>query len=104
MDEFEALGARVWAVAQDDPQRLAEMAEGSGLEFPVLHDPEGEVILRYGLGNEAFTRGVIPHPAALVIDRDGTVAWKRIDVQYQERPSPDELLDAVRALGPAAED
>ncbi len=98
MKDLEALDARVYAIAQDDPGNLKKMAEGSGLGFPVLHDPEGEVIRRYGLHNEELTRGVVPHPAALVVGADGTVAWKRVDVDYQKRPPAEDLVAAVEDL------
>lgn len=74
------------------------MADDKGLTFPVLHDPGGEVIGRYGLTNEAFTRGVVPHPTVLVIDEDGTVAWKQVDVDYRQRPPAEVVVGAVRAL------
>jgi peroxiredoxin len=90
-------------IAQDDPDNLKKMAEESGFGFPVLHDPEGETIQRYGLWNEAFTRGVVPHPAALVVDREGNVAWKRVDTDYRLRPPATDLVAAVAALGPVGE-
>jgi peroxiredoxin len=80
------------------------MAEDKGLTFPVLRDPGGEVIGRYGLTNEAFTRGVLPHPAVLVVDRDGTVAWKRVDVDYRQRPPASEVVAAVETLSASSDD
>lgn len=74
------------------------MVEDKGLTFPVLRDPGGEVIARYGLTNEAFTRGVVPHPTVLVVDADGAVAWKQVDVDYRQRPPASAVVAAVRAL------
>lgn len=74
------------------------MAQDNDFGFPVLHDPEGETIQRYGLRNEGFTRGVVPHPTALVVDREGKIAWKRVDTDYRERPPASDLVAAVEAL------
>lgn len=86
-------------IARDDPAKLAEMAEENGLGFPVLRDPEGKTIVRYGLRNEDVDQAVLPHPAALVIDREGKVAWRRVDTNYRERPPAADLVAAVEALG-----
>ena len=85
-------------IAQDDPADLKKMAEENGLAFPILHDPEGKTIQAYGLWNEGFTHGVVPHPTALVVDRDGNVAWKRVDTDYRQRPPASDLVAAVEAL------
>ena len=58
---------------------------------------------RYGLRNPQHppSYGVVPHPAALVIDRDGVVRYIRVDVDYKARPATAELVEAVRGLGKA---
>jgi len=99
LKELEDLGAQVYAVAPDDVERLRKLAEGSELAFPILRDPEGETIIRYRIRNERHTDGVLPDPTALVIDREGKVRWKRIDVDYTKRPPAEDLVEAVRALG-----
>ena len=85
-------------MAPDDPENLRRFVEGNGIEYPVLHDPEGETIVAYGIRNEDHTDGVLPHPTTLVIDEDGKVAWKRVDVDYTQRPPAAELVEAVEAL------
>jgi peroxiredoxin len=64
-----------------------------------VSDPELEAIRRFGILNEAS--GKIPHPTAVVVDREGTIRWIRVDVDYTKRPSPDELLAAIDGLGRA---
>lgn len=98
LKELEDLGAAVYAVAPDDAERLQKFAEGNKLAFPVLRDPEGRTIVRYGIRNERHTDGVLPDPTALVIDREGKVRWKRVDVDYTKRPPAEDLVEAVRAL------
>ena len=62
--------------------------------MPILLDLDAEVIRRYGVYNEQDDRS-LPHPTAIVIDREGVVRYVRIDVNYRERPSVEELLAAL---------
>jgi peroxiredoxin len=98
LKELEDLGAAVYAVAPDETESLRKLALGSGLGYPVLRDPGGETIIRYGIRNERHTDGVLPDPTALVIDREGKVRYERIDVDYTKRPPAEELVAAVRKL------
>ncbi len=98
LGEIEALGARVLVVANDDPGKLAAFREANGLGFPLLVDPGGEVIERYGIRNEKVTDRVLPDPTALVLDRQGRVRYKRVDVDYTVRPPAEELVEALEKL------
>jgi peroxiredoxin len=98
--EFEALGAQLWLVANDDPDKLAALKRDKGLEFPILPDPGAETIRAYGVLNEKH--GSIAHPTALVIDSQGVVRFARVDENYRKRPEPEQLLDALRSLPEAA--
>lgn len=99
MSEFEELGAALWVVAPDKPEKLEALRQDRGLEFPVLVDPDCGIIKEYGILNEQA--GNIPHPTALVIDKAGVVRYVRVDVDYKVRPEPKELLEALRALDEA---
>ncbi len=98
LKEIEDLGAQVLVVANDDPEKLAEFERANGLGFPLLADPGGEVIERYGIRNEKVTDRVLPDPTALVLDREGRVRYKRIDVDYTVRPPAAELIEALKKL------
>ncbi len=80
----------------DPADKLNEMRKDLGLTFANLIDPDSETIKRYGILNEG--KGKIPHPTALVIDRQGVVRFVRVDEDYRKRPSNDELLEALRQL------
>lgn len=66
----------------------------AGQDFPLLSDADHRVMDRYGLLNEKSKRA-IPHPATYVIDRQGKVRWKFIEVDYTKRPSNEEVLKEV---------
>lgn len=72
------------------------MRKSLGLTIVNLMDPGSETIKRYGVLNEA--NGEIPHPTALVVDKQGVVVFVRIDEDYRKRPSNEELLQELRQL------
>lgn len=69
---------------------------GKPAGFLFLSDPEHKVINRYGLLNES-SQG-LPHPATYVIDKNGVVRWKFVDVNYRVRPTNQQILAALQAL------
>ena len=94
---FEDLGATVWAIAADDPERLAAFRRQVGLEFPILLDPEGETFASFGIlavGHD----GTIPDPTVVVLDGDGVVRYLVSDEDYTVRPPAAEVVEAVRSL------
>ncbi len=77
-------------VAQDD---------GILIEYPLLSDPDHRIIDRYGLFNaDAPSDSPVPHATTLVIDREGVVRWKFVEVDYRIRPSHEDILAALDAL------
>lgn len=65
-----------------------------GVDYPMLSDADHRVIDRYGLLNDKAKRPM-PHPATIVIDRQGKVQWKFIEVDYKKRPSNEDVLKEV---------
>ena len=53
------------------------------------------MIDRYGLLNPDNPRG-IPHPTTLVIDRQGVVRWKFIEIDYRIRPTNEMVMEALQ--------
>ena len=84
----------LWAIANDDAEKLRAMSAADALSMPFLLDPEATTIKAYGVYNDGSER-VIPHPTALVIDKQGVVRFVRVDEDYKQRPSVDELLGAL---------
>jgi peroxiredoxin len=82
----------------DDSQQLITLLEkeGSGkVDFPLLEDREHKVIDRYGLLNPKGQGW--PHPATYVIDRNGIIRWKFVEVDFKIRPANAAILDALKA-------
>jgi alkyl hydroperoxide reductase subunit AhpC len=98
-DDLTAAGARVVGISVDDPGRNAAMVDKLHLPFPLLADPDGEGAIKpYDVWN-AEEKGGIAHPAAVLVGPDGEEAFRTVGGDFADRPTEDELLDEVRALG-----
>lgn len=71
------------------------------MSFPLLSDPDHKIIDAYGLRDPAY-KGQdvygIPHPAVYTINKDGKVTWARIESNYRNRPTNDEIRAALNTL------
>jgi peroxiredoxin len=104
LDEQGKKGAEILAVAIDSKADLQKMADkiakddGKTPQFMFLSDPGHRVIDRYGLWNPAGQGW--PHPATIVIDRQGIVRWKFVEVDYKVRATNEQILAALAGLRP----
>jgi peroxiredoxin len=76
-------------------QKLKERFAGD-LDFPLLEDKDHKVIDRYGILNPDGKGW--PHPATYVIDRQGVVRWKFVEVDYTKRATNGQILEALRGF------
>lgn len=98
---------KLFAISVDAPEVSKNFAEkiasdGKGvINFPILSDPEHKVIDAYGLRDPAYEGQKvfgIPHPAVYVIDKQGKVAWARIESDYKQRPTNEGIRAALDSL------
>ncbi len=98
---------KLYAISVDPPdvsKTFAEKiaADGKGaVSFPLLSDPDHKIIDAYGLRDPAYAGQQldgIPHPAVYVIDKTGKVAWVKVESNYRERPTNQEIRVALDAL------
>jgi len=76
LDALAAAGVRVVGISPDSPQKLAEFRARDGLTFPLLSDPDAEVLTAYGAYGEKSlygkkVRGVLR--STFVLDADHRV-------------------------------
>ena len=75
----------------------AAMTEKLELPFPLLSDPDAKGAVRpYDLWDEAES---ISRVATLVLAPKGREVLRHVGVDYADRATEDEILDAVRTLG-----
>jgi peroxiredoxin len=98
---------RLFAISVDLPEVSKELAvklaaDGKGeINFPLLSDPNHQTIDAYGLHDPAYDGDKfagIPHPAVYVIDKKGKVTWARVESNYRQRPTNEEIRAALNSL------
>ena len=102
MTKKEQDNAQILAVSIDSHEdskkfirKIQERFAGE-FDFPLLEDKEHRVIDRYGILNPDGKGW--PHPATYVIDKQGVVRWKYIEVDYRKRPTNEQILKVLRKL------
>lgn len=76
--------------------RLKSYRDKDEVVIPLLVDADSAVIKSYGILNEK--QGSVPHPAVILVDKEGNVSFFHLDEDYTKRPPVDTLLDAVRKI------
>ena len=98
---------RFYAISRDLPAESHDLAgkiarDGRGaVSFSLLSDPRSEVIDRYGLRDPAYAGEKIdgvPRPSVFVLDQRGRVRWAKVESDYRERPSNEEIAAALDAF------
>ena len=87
-------------VSKTFAEKIASDGKGA-VGFPLLSDPEHKIIDAYGLRDPAYEGQKvygIPHPAVYVVDKSGKVIWAKIESNYKERPTNEEIRKALHAL------
>jgi peroxiredoxin Q/BCP len=77
--ELTAEGAAVFAVSIDGPEQARQVAEQFRLTFPVLSDPQMQVIRPYGMRGERMEMADLGY---VVIDRHGRIRARRLDREF----------------------
>ncbi|PYQ51968.1 MAG: hypothetical protein DMF59_06185, partial [Acidobacteria bacterium] len=87
---------RIFAISPDPASKSRDLArkiaaDGRGpVGFSFLSDVRSVAIDRYRLRDAAYTNGV-PHPSVFVLDQSGRIRWTKIESDYRERPSNEEV-------------
>lgn len=100
-------GLGIAAVSYDGVGALKDFATRREIPFPLLSDPDSQVIRAFGLLNEEYgpdhgAHGV-PHPGSLVIDAEGRVVEKYFEEGYRPRRTAASVLLHAGDPGEGAE-
>lgn len=106
--DFEKRGLRVAALMYDPVETIRAFAQRKGITYPLLSDPESEVIRAFGILNTNIPEGSkaygIPFPGTYIIDENGVVRAKFFEEDHRERYTASSILvryfrdDAGRAV------
>jgi len=101
---FEQANAQVFVVVPHDRARVESWQKRAGEAYPVLCDPGFAASCRYGVAFQMRIHTDTSNtPATFLIDRAGTLRWTHVGTgrnNWRDRPSVDEILAQVEALGP----
>ena len=98
---------RFYAISRDttsesrDLARKIEADKRGVIGFSMLSDPHSNTIDRYGLRDPAYAKEKIngvPRPAVFVLDAQGRVRWAKVETDYRERPTSEEVAAALDAF------
>lgn len=106
------LGYRIFAVSPDSPENLISTTEKKDLNYTLLSDPEGLLIRELGIAFEAPGRynallkkssggsndGLLPVPAAFVVNTEGIIAFEYINPDFKTRISSELLVAVLKSL------
>lgn len=94
--EIVSLDAEVLAISTDDLTGAGYAVAGLGIQFPVLYDPEGEVVRQYGVFD--LLNDGLAAPATFVLDKSGIIRWQFIGDSKSHRPSFASVTQALKEL------
>lgn len=81
----------------DDLSGASQAVEALGLSFPVLYDPEANVVKAYGVFN--LHGNNLPTPSAFIIDTEGNIRWEYIGkTAASDRAPNSEIIAQLQKL------
>ena len=98
---------RVYAISRDRPKESHELArkieadKRGPVGYAMLSDPQSLTIDRYGLRDPEYAKeklNGVPRPSLVVLDQQGRVWWAKVERDYRERPSNEEIAAALDAF------
>jgi hypothetical protein len=89
-------GLGVAAISYDSVGALKNFAERQHITYPLLSDPDSQVIRAYDILNDTTKPGTptygIPYPGVYVLDAQGRVVSKYFEDDYKDRVSAADIL------------
>ena len=94
--DIKAQDAEIIAISADSQALTGITRQNLGITYLLLSDKNKEAIDAYNVidtGNMSIAR-----PATYIIDQDGRVAWKFLDIKFDTRVSSDQILTELKKL------
>ena len=91
---FEMRGIKIAAISYDGPEILKDFAERHKIEFPLLGDPDSQIIRSFDVLNAEATgkeKGMA-HPGFFHIDSSGVIREKYFEAKYTDRFTPNNVI------------
>jgi hypothetical protein len=94
---FEAQGLKLAAISYDGPAILKNFAERHKIEFPLLADPNSEIIRTFNVLNTAakgMTKGMA-YPGFFYVDESGVIREKYFTPKYTDRLTANNVVSKL---------
>lgn len=91
--EYQATGAEVVGISMDSVESHKDFAEKKELPLRLLSDDKGEVTRLYNVKSWLPGRAA---RAVVVIDKEGKIAYRKVEAVSLFRPKDDDVLQAIR--------
>ncbi len=100
IEEIREAGGEVLAVSVEPAAKTHEALKSAGIVYPLLADPDLEIIDAYGLRHfdGGMGGGDISRPATFVIDREGRIAWRDLTDNWRVRVRPRRVLEQLARI------
>lgn len=101
-DELARRGGTLLAISTDSVEQARELHADLDLPFPVLSDAGALSTRAYGLVHARGGPGRVDValPAQALLDGQRRIVWRHVARRIQDRPSPRDVLEAIRAAFP----
>lgn len=96
--EIIALGYQIVAISPDKYQDLSSTEEKNNLKYSLLSDENAELLKAVGIAFKSSTKGILPVPTVMVVDKSGVIKFEHINPNYKERISSSLLLGVLKNL------
>jgi peroxiredoxin Q/BCP len=92
--DYQATGAEIVGISTDTVESHKKFAEKKHFPFKLLSDANGEVVAKYGAKSWVPGRSA---RAVVVVDKQGKIAYRKVEPVSLLRPKDDDVLAAIRA-------
>ena len=89
-ERIKGLDAEVVAIGMDTLNVLDRLIQVTGIQYPVLADPDHKVAEAYGVYN--LLRDNRPVPSLFIVDEEGVIAWKHVGKKRKDWPDEEDIL------------
>lgn len=100
---IEDTGYNIAVVSHDSQNKLARFSDDYDFPYPLISDPQSEIIMAFGLLNTEYLKGTayhgIPYPAIYIIGYDGLILEKFFHIDFKIRPDISEIRQALDRIG-----
>lgn len=97
--DIAARGYGLAGISYEPSKVNADFIAQNKIRYPLLGDPQSEIIDRYGLRDPQYKKGSraygVPRPIIFILDRDGIIRAKLYEDNYIKRPPVSLVIESI---------